>query len=252
MKIFRAPAEWQPQPGTGFVPTMGALHAGHIALVERARAECQTVVASIFVNPTQFNNPEDFEKYPVTFEDDCRMLEAAGCDYVFAPTYPQLYPDEYRLRITETELSQVLEGEHRPGHFDGMLTVVLKLLQVVRAERAYFGEKDYQQLLLVQKLVEAFFVGTEIIPCPTVREADGLAMSSRNRRLNPTQRALATQWATLLADLSLTPTEIRAKLEAIGFTVDYIEDRWGRRLGAVHTPSLENGPVVRLIDNVPL
>jgi pantoate--beta-alanine ligase len=252
MTIFRDPAEWTPRPGVGFVPTMGALHAGHIALVERARVECAVVVASVFVNPTQFNNPEDFATYPVTFDQDCRMLEDAGCDFVFAPTYPLLYPDDYTLRITGMELTRVLEGEHRPGHFDGMLTVVLKLLQIVRAERAYFGEKDYQQLLLVQKLVEAFFVPTQIVPCPTVREPDGLAMSSRNRRLDPAQRSLAAQWARLLADRTKDCTEVKARLEELGFTVDYVEERWGRRLGAVHMPPLNGGPVVRLIDNIAL
>lgn len=253
MTVFETPTKWhtlRPSGSIGFVPTMGALHEGHLALVQEALTQCDHAVVSIYVNPTQFNNPEDFAKYPSTFEDDCRMLEEIGCGFVFAPTYATLYPDGYRYRVTETETSRVLEGEHRPGHFDGMLTVVLKLLNLVHADRAFFGEKDYQQLLLVQEMTQALHHPTQIVPCPTVREPDGLAMSSRNRRLNPTQRALAAQWAVLLADLSLSCEETAKRLEALGFTVDYIADRWGRRLGAVHTPPLDGGPVVRLIDNV--
>ncbi len=250
MTIFREPGEWTTRPNVGFVPTMGALHAGHLELVARARAECEVVVASVYVNPTQFNNPEDFEKYPLTFAEDCQMLEAAGCDFVFAPTFKTLYPDNYAFRVTESEISRVLEGEHRPGHFDGMLTVVLKLLQLVRPARAYFGEKDFQQLLLVQEMVKALFVNTEIVACATVREPDGLALSSRNRRLSPAQRVLAGEWARLLADQTLSCAEVKTRLETLGFTVDYIDERWGRRLGAVHTPELEGGPTVRLIDNV--
>ena len=256
MTIFHTPAEWRelrPQNTTiGFVPTMGALHEGHLALVKTALAQCEHAVVSIYVNPTQFNNPEDFEKYPKTFHDDCQMLEAIGCGFVFAPTYETLYPDGYRYRMTETQTSTLLEGAHRPGHFEGMLTVVLKLLNCIQADAAFFGEKDFQQLLLVKEMTESLHHPTKIVPCPTIREPDGLAMSSRNRRLTPAQRALAAKWAQTLADLSLTCDEAAQKLEALGFTVDYIAEHWGRRLGAVHTPPLDNGPIVRLIDNVAL
>ena len=254
MTIFHTPAQWRalrPQKATiGFVPTMGALHDGHLALVKTALAQCEHAAVSIYVNPTQFNNPEDFAKYPSTFEDDCKQLEAIGCGYVFAPTYETLYPDSYRYRVTETETSTVLEGAHRPGHFDGVLTVVLKLFNCLQADAAFFGEKDYQQLLLVKEMAEALHHPTKVVACATVREHDGLAMSSRNRRLNPAQRALATQWAQTLADTTLSCDAAATHLTALGFTVDYIAERWGRRLGAVHTPPLDNGPIVRLIDNV--
>ncbi|MFN5540916.1 MAG: pantoate--beta-alanine ligase [Betaproteobacteria bacterium] len=256
MTVFRTLAEWRmikPASGSlGVVPTMGALHAGHISLVERALNENKYVVATVYVNPTQFNNASDLAAYPQTFDDDCAMLEQAGCQFVFAPTYETLYPDQYRYRISETEISRVLEGEYRPGHFDGMLTVVLKLLNVIGADVAYFGEKDFQQLLLVREMLHAFQHPTRIAACPTVREADGLAMSSRNRRLNPAQRALATEWSRTLANLSLSCQEARDRLERLGFRVDYIEERWGRRLGAVHTPPVASGVEIRLIDNVAL
>ena len=173
-----------------------------------------------------------------------------GCGYVFAPTYETLYPDGYRYRVTETETSAALEGAHRPGHFDGVLTVVLKLFNIIQADAAFFGEKDFQQLLLVKEMAEALHHPTKVIACPTVREPDGLAMSSRNRRLNPAQRALAAQWAQILADHTLTCDEATEKLQGLGFTVDYIAESWGRRLGAVTVPPLDNGPIIRLIDNV--
>lgn len=254
MKVFRTRAEWlaiRPSQTTlGFVPTMGALHAGHLALVNQALRENAEVVVSIYVNPTQFDNPEDLSKYPVTFEEDCARLRDAGCHYLFAPSYDSLYPDRYRYRISETEISQMLEGAHRPGHFNGMLTVVLKLLNVIGADAAYFGEKDFQQLMLVKGMAEALQLPTKIIACPTVREADGLAMSSRNRRLSTTQRALAAQWARILADEYLSCDEARHKLEALGFRVDYIAEHWGRRLGAVHVPQDGSAASIRLIDNV--
>jgi pantoate--beta-alanine ligase len=255
-KIFQTQAEWRAlrpkNTSVGFVPTMGALHDGHIALVKAALAQCETCVASIYVNPTQFNNPEDFAKYPSTFDEDCERLEAAGCAFVFAPTYETLYPDGYRYKVTETETSRLLEGAHRPGHFDGVLTVVLKLLNCIGADAAFLGEKDYQQLLLVREMTEALFHPTVIIACPTIREPDGLAMSSRNRRLTPEQRALAAEWARILADTTLSCDAATERLTELGFSVDYIADHWGRRLGAVNTPALNNGPIIRLIDNVKL
>lgn len=256
MRIARTAAEWQaakPRVGTlGFVPTMGALHEGHLALVREALAACDSAVVSIYVNPTQFNNPEDLAKYPSTFEADCQLLESVGCPFVFAPTYPVLYPDSYRYRVTESETSTVLEGAHRPGHFDGVLTVVLKLFNLIGADKAFFGEKDFQQLLLVREMAQALLHPTQVIGCPTVREPDGLAMSSRNRRLNPAQRALAAQWSALLADRTLSCDEIKSQLQTRKFTVDYVADRWGRRLGAVTVPPLDDGPLVRLIDNIAL
>ena len=172
-------------------------------------------------------------------------LSAEGADFVFVPREPDLYPDGYRYRVTENELSTVMEGPSRPGHFDGVLTVVLKLLQVASAERAYFGEKDWQQLTLVRGMAEAFFLSTTIVACATVRETDGLAVSSRNRHLLPADRKRASRF---FRALSVAPTAAAAArdLQASGFAVDYVEDRDGRRLGAVRLGD------VRLIDNVPV
>ncbi len=227
----------------GFVPTMGALHAGHRSLLERARAENDRAVASLFVNPTQYDDPSDLENYPRTFEADLAMLEAVGIDAVLFPSYDALYPDDYRFRATETEASRELEGAYRKGHFDGVLTVVLKLLSIVRPTRAYFGEKDWQQYSLVRDMAEAFFLGAEIVPCPTVREPDGLALSSRNVHLGPDERRLAPEFHRIIAS-GTEPETMRRRLEAAGFEVDYIERREGRVLGAVRL-----GPT-RLIDNV--
>lgn len=226
----------------GFVPTMGALHAGHRALLERARAENERVVLSIFVNPTQFNDPADLARYPRTLEADVALAEGL-VDDVLAPPAAELYPDDYHCRVTEDDLSRRWEGAHRPGHFDGVLTVVLKLLNLVRADRAYFGEKDWQQLQLVRQMAQAFFLPVEIVACPTVRAADGLALSSRNTRLSPAGREQAAVFPKILQDASHAKVAATALLAA-GFTVDYVEDHEGRRLGAVRIEG------VRLIDNV--
>lgn len=228
----------------GFVPTMGALHAGHVALLDRARRECDRVVLSIFVNPTQFDDPADLARYPRTLEADLEMA-GARADAVLAPPAQELYPDGYRYRVTETDFSRELEGAERPGHFDGVLTVVLKLLHLVDADRAYFGEKDWQQLALVRGMAAAFFLRTEIVPCPTVRAPDGLALSSRNARLTAEGRRKAADFPRLLRT---APSERQAEdaLRAAGFGVDYIARRGGVRLGAVRIDG------VRLIDNVSL
>lgn len=232
---------------TGFVPTLGALHAGHASLVQRARTENDLAWASIFVNPAQFDDPADLARYPRTLEGDLAMLEQAGCNLVFLPRAREIYRDGYRYRVTENSLSLELEGTARPGHFDGVLTVVLKLLLLTRPERAYFGEKDFQQLRLVEGLVDAFFLDTRIVRCPTVREADGLAMSSRNRRLTPVERARAPALYRILSE-SLAAgrgaSDAEAALAREGFDVDYVADRDGRRLAAVRLGG------VRLIDNV--
>jgi pantoate--beta-alanine ligase len=228
----------------GFVPTMGALHAGHRALLERARAENDRVVMSVFVNPTQFDDPADLARYPRTLESD---VELAGglADWVLAPHPGDMYPDGYRFRVTESSLSAKLEGAQRPGHFDGVLTVVMKLLNLVRPHRAYFGEKDWQQLELVRGMAAALFIPVEIVPCPTVRDDDGLALSSRNRRLSSAGRRLAASFPRILRE-SPEPTGAARALGEAGFGVDYVEDHGGVRLAAVR---LEN---VRLIDNVRL
>jgi pantoate--beta-alanine ligase len=227
----------------GFVPTMGALHPGHASLMERCRAENDISVLSIYVNPTQFDNKDDLAKYPSTLEADCHIAARAGVDYVILPDYQQIYPDQYRYKVSENDLSTKLCGAHRPGHFDGVLTVVMKLLNIVQPERAYFGEKDFQQLELVRGMVDTFFMDCTIVPCPIVREADGLAMSSRNVRLSPAERAHAPAFAKALREAK-SATEAREMLASNGFEVDYVEDIGSRRYGAVTL-----GPV-RLIDNV--
>jgi pantoate--beta-alanine ligase len=228
----------------GFVPTMGALHEGHRSLLKRARAENACVVLSIFVNPAQFDDKADLDKYPRVLDADLAAADGLA-DHVLAPAAGEMYADDYRYRVTEGDLSRGLEGAHRPGHFDGVLTVVLKLLNLVRPDRAYFGEKDRQQLELVQGMVRALFVPVEIVPCPTVREGDGLAMSSRNRRLSPDARARASTFPRIMRE-SPDARSAASALGQAGFQVDYVEDRRGVRLGAVRLGD------VRLIDNVRL
>jgi len=228
----------------GFVPTMGALHDGHRSLLRRARAENDRVVLSIFVNPTQFDDPADLGRYPRALESDLEKADGLA-DLVLAPDSAEIYADHYRYRVTEGTLSPRLEGAHRPGHFEGVLTVVLKLLNLVRPHRAYFGEKDWQQLELVRGMVRALFLPVEIVPCPTVRDPDGLAVSSRNSRLSAPARAKAEAFPRILRD-SAGPEKAAEALALAGFAVDYVEDRDGIRLAAVR---LEK---VRLIDNVRL
>jgi pantoate--beta-alanine ligase len=229
----------------GVVPTMGALHDGHLSLVRRSRAENDRTLVTIFVNPTQFDDPKDLSAYPRTLDDDLALLQAEGADFVLVPAAADLYPDGYRYRVTEMERSRDLEGSFRPGHFDAVLTVVLKLLQIAAADRAYFGEKDWQQLTLVQGMARAFFLPTAIVACPTIRESSGLAMSSRNRRLSEEDRQKAPDLHRVLSSAS-TADEAERDLLADGFSVDYVEDREARRLAAVRLGD------VRLIDNVPL
>ncbi|WP_321476687.1 pantoate--beta-alanine ligase [uncultured Paludibaculum sp.] len=250
MKIWTTVREWQARRAElhgsiGLVPTMGALHAGHGALVERCRRENDIVVVSIFVNPTQFNNLGDLERYPRTVEQDLRLLESLGANEVLMPGAGELYPDGYRLKIEGGSAVEGMEGAHRPGHFQGVMTIVLKLLNVVRADRAYFGEKDYQQLQVIREMVQDFFVPTEIVPCETVRAESGLALSSRNALLSDDGRQRAASVYRSLTTAA-TAEEARRLLEIDGFAVDYVEERWGRRFAAA---TLEG---VRLIDNVPV
>jgi pantoate--beta-alanine ligase len=177
---------------TGFVATMGALHAGHLSLARAARAECQPVIASIFVNPAQFGPSEDFQKYPRAFEADRGKLEDAGVDYLFAPEAAEIYPPGFRTWVNVEGLSDRLEGRARPGHFRGVTTVVLKLLEIAQPHKAYFGRKDAQQARILRQMARDLHLDSEIITCPIVREQDGLAMSSRNAYLNPEERLAAT------------------------------------------------------------
>ena len=172
----------------GFVPTMGALHAGHVSLIERARSECNTVVVSIFVNPTQFGPNEDFQRYPRPRELDLKICGDAGADIVFYPSVDVMYPVGYRTFVEVQGLSDILEGAIRPGHFRGVATVVTNLFMIVLADRAYFGQKDYQQQLLIRTMTSELNIPTEIVTCPTLRDPDGMAMSSRNAYLSAEER----------------------------------------------------------------
>ena len=253
MKVLKSIAEIRAYSkvvsgSVGFVPTMGALHSGHLSLVERSRNETDFTIVSIYVNPTQFNNANDLANYPETLTVDLQLLEGAGVSAVFMPTYELLYPDDYAYEVDEKQFSRELCGENRPGHFTGVLTVVMKLLNLVKPQKAYFGEKDFQQLSLVKGMVEAFFLETEIIGCPIVRENDGLAMSSRNLNLRGCDRLKAPIFNRLLSNAMLSDEHIQTRLGLAGFEVEYVVTKDNRRFGAVvmGDPTAQ----VRLIDNV--
>ncbi len=227
----------------GFVPTMGALHAGHAELIKASVAANDMTVLSIYVNQTQFNNAQDLANYPNLLEQDLALAESLGATAVFTPDYDQMYPDGYRYQVDENDFSRQLCGAHRPGHFTGVLTVVMKLLNLVRPDRAYFGQKDCQQLKLIEGMVEAFFMDVEIVAVPTVRESDGLAMSSRNLNLTAEERALAPQLQQVISS-ELSDIDAISSLEHRGFDVDYLQTIEGRRFVAATLGA------VRLIDNV--
>ncbi len=249
MKIFTALVDWQnwrvalQESPMGFVPTMGALHQGHLSLVAASRKQNALTIVSVFINPKQFDESADFDAYPNNFRKDLERLKNAGVDAVLLPDAKQIYADDYRFKVTEGDFSQRLCGAHRPGHFDGVLTVVMRLLNLVQPDNAYFGEKDYQQLQLIRDMVAAFFMPVKIVACATVREADGLAMSSRNQQLDAQSRAQASKLYAALKQ-SRTADEARNLLAGQGFDVDYVEDIAGRRLVAARLGS------TRLIDNV--
>jgi pantoate--beta-alanine ligase len=249
MKILTSVSEWQKWRETvqksplGFIPTMGALHAGHLSLVSASRERDALTIVSVFINPKQFDDRVDFEAYPSDFSSDLERLEGAGVHAVLLPDESQIYPDDYRFKVSEGEFSRRLCGAHRPGHFDGVLTVVIRLLNLVRPENAYFGEKDFQQLQLIRDMVAAFFMPVNIIACSTVRESDGLAMSSRNQHLDRENRTKAAYLYTAISQ-SETAEEARRALTMKGFDVDYVEDFNGRRLAAARLGN------TRLIDNV--
>ena len=231
-------------PGSkGFVPTMGNLHVGHQSLIERACAENQFGLLSIFVNPTQFNQAQDFEKYPRTIEQDLKMAEQSGVSMVFLPEDKEIYFDQYQFKITENTAENTrMEGIFRPGHFTGMLTVVMKLLQLMRPNKAYFGEKDFQQLQLVRQMVQAFFLPMEIVACESVRLPSKLPYSSRNQRLSEQGLKLANQFAAIIRK-PIALSSMIDELSALSIRVDYLEDIADRRFAAVWVDD------VRLIDN---
>lgn len=229
----------------GFVPTMGALHEGHLSLIRQARKECDVVIVSIFVNPTQFNNPDDFAKYPNTLQTDLGLLKSESVDIAFIPTSESMYADGKKYFVSETTHHEELCGLTRPGHFNGVLTVVMKLLNLTQGNKVYMGEKDYQQLHLVREMTKAFFMPMEIVACPTVRDEFGLALSSRNARLTPQGLETARLFAKTLKQNS-TLAAISETLQKNNIRVDYLEETNGRRFAAVFIDD------VRLIDNVPL
>lgn len=204
----------------GLVPTMGALHEGHASLVKRAVSENDVVVVSDFVNPTQFNDKNDLLKYPRTLDADCELLEKYGAAYVFAPSVEEIYPEPDTRKFSYAPLDTVMEGKYRPGHFNGVCQIVSKLFLIVEPDRAYFGEKDFQQLAIIREMVRKYPFNLEIVGCPIVREADGLALSSRNARLTPEQRTQALQISKTLFD----SVEF-AKSHTLAETKRFVEDR---------------------------
>lgn len=253
----------------GLVPTMGALHDGHLSLVTEARKNCDRVIVSLFVNPRQFDNPADLAAYPRTEAQDAQMLVPYAVDALFVPDAADVYPASHDTAIGVGALSTTLEGAHRPGHFDGMATIVTMLFNMTGADRAYFGEKDWQQLQIIRRIAHDLHMPVEIVACPTIREADGLALSSRNRRMTPDQRAIAAllprgmkaairaieAGKSVITELTL----LQKSLAEAGFgTIDYLELRDQETLG----PPRAGHPArlfaairlgdIRLIDNMPV
>jgi len=226
-----------------FVPTMGALHTGHLSLVEKSIKENQRTIVSIYLNETQFNDKKDLETYPSSLDEDLKILSTLGVDGVFLPNYSLMYPNDYRFRVVENKESLDLCGKDRPGHFDGVLTVVMKLLNIVSPRKAYFGEKDYQQLSLIKDMVESFFMRVEIVACPTERDSEGLALSSRNRKLEQDELEIARYFASTLKNENNLEV-IAKKLKFKNIEIDYLLEKKNRRYAAVKIGN------VRLIDNV--
>lgn len=255
----------------GLVPTMGALHAGHLSLIERARRECDFVVVSVFVNPTQFNNANDLKTYPRTEKADCKLLTSAGVDVAFIPTVEEMYPEPDTRVFDLGEVANVMEGPMRPGHFNGVAQVVSKLFSMVNPDKAYFGEKDFQQIAVIRKMVKLCGFNIEIVDCPIKREDDGLALSSRNVRLTENDRKIAPLiYKTLVESVTFAKSHSVAEtqkfvtdtLNAIdGFKVEYYEivdpvtmqpiEKWKDSVnGAPHGCITVYCGDVRLIDNI--
>lgn len=252
----------------GVVPTMGALHQGHLSLVRAAKEDCDRVIVTVFVNPKQFNNPEDYEKYPRTEEEDARKLAPFGVDAVYVPDGPTMYPNGFVTNVSVGGLTGMLCGAHRPGHFDGVATVVSKLFLQTQADRAYFGEKDFQQLQVVTRLAADLDIPITVVGCPTIREEDGLAMSSRNLLLSDRARTWAPELNAAMEEMAKDMLaggdvpELRAKavarIERAGFTeVEYLELRACDTLEKLDAPTRPARLLaaawlagVRLIDNI--
>ena len=262
---FRAACAAAERP-LGLVPTMGALHAGHRSLLDRARSDNATLAATIFVNPTQFGPAEDFTEYPRDHERDLAMMEETGVDLLFTPSVDEVYPAGFDTSIDVGRIAERLEGEHRPGHFLGVATVVCKLLTIARPDRAYFGQKDAQQSLVIKRLNADLNLGAEIVVCPTVRETDGLALSSRNKYLGPSEREAATvlyRSLKLAEDLDTSDAnEIRTRMQGLIddeplADADYVsvaDAETLEELDVVDRPALVSLAVhvgeTRLIDNI--
>lgn len=266
-----AVADWREQGlSAGLTPTMGALHEGHLSLVRAAKARCDRVVASLFVNPRQFAPQEDFERYPRDENGDARQLASAGCDLLYAPDRAAMYPEGFATSVIVTSVSTPLEGEFRPHFFGGVATVVAKLLLQCLPDAAFFGEKDYQQLLVIKRLARDLDIPVEIVSCPTVREHDGLAMSSRNAYLSADERRAAAQLNVVLRDaitsvragqaVAVAEAEAARRLAAAGFSsVDYIAVRDAETLAPIAdlgSPARILAAAwlgkTRLIDNMPV
>ena len=254
----------------GVVPTMGALHDGHLSLVHAAKAACDRVIVTLFVNPKQFNSPDDLEKYPRTEETDAALLAPEGVDVLFAPDAASVYPPGFATRVSVAQLPDVLCGAHRPGHFDGVATVVTKLLTMTGADSAFFGEKDWQQLQIVRRLATDLNLPARIVACPTLRDPDGLAMSSRNARLSAAERLAAPALNRAMtgaarailggAPVAEALAAARAAILKAGFAeVEYLDLRDGQTLEPLTAP-LSGARLfaaawlggVRLIDNIPV
>ena len=249
MRIFKTLTTWQnfrktlAKEDLGFVPTMGALHDGHLSLVEKSLSQNRFTCVSIFVNPTQFNDKNDYSKYPNRLQADTKTLEKLGVNALIVPKEKDIYHDEFNFTVAENSLSKILEGKFRPGHFEGVLTVVAKLLNIVRPKNVYFGKKDFQQYLLIKKMVRALFFDCRVVLCETKREKSGLALSSRNLLLSQKQREYAA-WFYKILKKNVSDNKKRELLEELGFEVDYVQTYSKRVLGAIHYKG------VRLIDNV--
>lgn len=239
-------AQYSYETTIAFVPTMGNLHKGHLSLIKKARQHNDLVILSLFVNPTQFDDPQDYKHYPYTPDNDYQKARDCSVDVVFHPDKDSMYPDDYNFKIqTFAPMAQCMEGTSRPGHFDGMLTIVLKLLILIRPQKAYFSEKDYQQLILVRQLVEAFLIDTQIVACPVQREKSQLPLSSRNNKLSPEGYQKAQQFAAIIRR-NESCSQIIHKLQSYQIELEYVEDHNNRRFAAVWIDG------VRLIDNFDL
>jgi len=253
----------------GFVPTMGALHKGHLSLIEASNKACDITVSSIFVNPTQFNVQEDFDKYPRTFDTDRQLLESVNCDIVFVPSFDEMYPQKDTREFNFGELGNVMEGAHRPGHFNGVAQIVSKLFDAIPANKAFFGQKDFQQYVIIKDLVRQYKYDIQIIACPIIREKSGLAMSSRNQRLSDSDKVVASEISKILfwakdnyknytvLDLKSIITKRLSKTKGLDLEYfDIVDDnnlqtveKWNTEQNIVACVAVFCGKV-RLIDNI--